>query len=113
MSQYIISVIRTWVPVFVGSLIGWLVSIGIDVPEDARNSLIIAISGVTIAAYYALVRWLEQKFPQVGLLLGYVKQPVYIDPTKTPQDQGDLYGAVTRITGPETTVSGNEKYPLH
>lgn len=102
MSQYIISVIRTWVPIIVGSFIGWLVSLGVEVPENAQNALILAIGGIAIGVYYAVIRWLEQKFPNIGVLLGYVKQPVYIDPKKAPQQQGDLYAEVKKITGPET-----------
>lgn len=107
MSQYVISVIRTWVPVLMGSLAGWLlVTFGIEVPKEAQEELTLLIGGAAIALYYALVRWLEQKFPNVGILLGYIKQPVYVDPKQTPTEQiTKVDAAIVEVA--KTPVSGN------
>lgn len=87
MSQYIVSVIRTWVPIIVGWLVSQLLIIGVVLDEDTSKLLESAISAVTIALYYALARWLETKFPNAGVLLGWIRQPVYVDPKKTPEQQ--------------------------
>jgi len=87
MSQYLVSVIRTWVPIIVGWLVSQLLIIGVVIDDDTSKLLESAISAVTIALYYAAARWLETKFPNAGVLLGYIRQPVYVDPTKTPEQQ--------------------------
>lgn len=87
MSQYLISVIRTWVPVLVGSLLAKLVVIGVVIDDDSSTGLKNAITLLVIGLYYAAIRWLEQKFPRVGIMLGYIRQPVYVDPTKTLTQQ--------------------------
>jgi hypothetical protein len=87
MSQYVVSVIRTWVPIIVGYFIGWLLSLGIEVSEDAQAALTLALGAIATALYYAAVRWLETRFPNAGALLGYIRQPVYVDPTVSPADQ--------------------------
>lgn len=93
MSQYIVSVIRTWVPVIVGYFIGWLLSLGIDVGGEAEAALTLALGAIATSIYYALARWLETKFPSAGILLGYIRQPVYVDPNKTPTEQSEKLGA--------------------
>jgi ABC-type transport system involved in cytochrome c biogenesis permease component len=96
MSQYIVSVIRTWVPIIVGSFIGWLLSLGVEVGEDAQAALTLALGALATALYYAFVRWLETKFPSAGILLGYIRQPVYVDPTRSPAAQSEkLSEAIT------------------
>lgn len=105
MSQYFISVIRTWVPVLIGWALAKLVVVGVIIPDDQSANLKNAVTLLVIGLYYAAVRWLEQKFPRVGILLGYIKQPIYINPSKPPQQQGDVYGEIKKITGPETPVS--------
>lgn len=87
MSQYIVSVIRTWVPIFVGWLVSQLLVIGVVIDGDTSKLLESAISALTIALYYAAARWLETKFPNAGILLGCIRQPVYLDPKKTPSEQ--------------------------
>ena len=67
MNDFLVSLIRTWVPVLVGSLVAM---IGVDI--DAA-----AITGAAVAIYYAVVRALEMRFPQLGILLGRKSQPTY------------------------------------
>lgn len=70
------STIRTFVPILVGSVVGFLVSAGIIVPEELE----LALDGfLTVAAstiYYGAVRLLETKFSDKwGWLLGSPHKP--------------------------------------
>ncbi|MGW5259707.1 hypothetical protein ACWEQG_01950 [Microbispora sp. NPDC004025] len=72
------SIIRTVVPVIVGVLLGWAAKVGLDLPEGPVTELVtVAITGV----YYAVGRWLEQRWPAAGrwlLAAGLTcKQPDY------------------------------------
>lgn len=74
MADFVPSLIRTWVPTAVGAFIVFLADFGVDIgSEDAT----VFFTGLVIGVYYALVRWLEGKFPAVGLLLGSRKTPQY------------------------------------
>lgn len=79
MSNVFVSLIRTWVPVAVGAVIGWFLSLGIfDVSaEDQAKVTAAAVSGA-IVAYHGLVRFLERKWPWFGVFLGSAKQPEYV-----------------------------------
>lgn len=80
MSDFVVSFIRTYVPILVGSLISWLTTKGLTLDETASAGLVVFLTGFLIAAYYGVVRLLEARFPQVGILLGSVKQPEYNEP---------------------------------
>jgi Na+/pantothenate symporter len=88
MSNWFISVVRTVVPTIVGAVIAWLTVHGFDwlnlVAYGDQISAWLVV--VCISLYYALARWLEQKFPQAGILLGYVRKPVYV-PETVPTEQ--------------------------
>jgi hypothetical protein len=72
----IVSLIRTWVPVAVGAVVAWVVrKLGWVTPDTTE--LATAFTAIVIAAYYALARWLEKKWPVLGVLLGIPKQPAY------------------------------------
>lgn len=75
MSDYLASLIRTWVPLGVAVLIAWLSSLGIHVSDDTRSALVSGIGALVAALYYAAVRLLEQRWPWLGLLLGTTKAP--------------------------------------
>ena len=78
MQSLITSYIRTYVPVLVGSLLSYLVTLGVQLDKDAENGLVVALTAFIIGVYYALARTLEKKWPAVGtLLLGSSKQPTY------------------------------------
>jgi uncharacterized membrane protein (DUF441 family) len=80
MSDFVISLIRTWTPVLVGSLLSWLTSKGLEIDPADAAALITALTGIFIAAYYLLARLIEKWFPAIGgLLLGSRKQPEYFD----------------------------------
>lgn len=77
LNDTMISLIRTWVPIAVGAVIAWLTTSGLEVDAETQTSLVIGITGLIQAAYYAVVRILENSFPQAGWLLGKAKAPNY------------------------------------
>lgn len=77
MNNFAVSLIRTIVPIVVGSLVGYLVSLGIELPDGASESLIMSIQALTIALYYMGARWLEHRWPAFGYLLGTKAEPTY------------------------------------
>lgn len=103
MSQYIVSVIRTWVPIAIGWLIGQLFVVGVVLDDDSSEKLKTAVTALVIALYYAAVRWLETKFPNMGVLLGYIRQPVYVDPKQTATAQkAAISQGVTNVAKPSS-----------
>lgn len=75
MNTLVLSLIRTYVPILIGGLVAWLLTIGVDLDAEAQAGLIVALTGVLQAVYYTAVRLLEQRFPGVGVLLGSAKTP--------------------------------------
>lgn len=80
MSNTILSLVRTYVPVAVGALAAWLLSLGVELNPEAQTGLTVFLTGLIIAAYYTLARLAERKWPSLGFLLGSSKQPVYDTP---------------------------------
>ncbi len=82
MNDYFLSLIRTWTPIAVGSVLSWLaVKYGIAVPESISNEVTVGLTAALIAGYYGIVRALERRWPWFGKLLGKAKQPEYV-PTR-------------------------------
>lgn len=77
MTDIAISIIRTVVPALVGALVFALANLGIEVDAEGWTAL---LTSLFIGIYYAIARQLEGRFPQLGWLLGYPKQPTYSDP---------------------------------
>lgn len=79
------SLIRTYVPLLVAYLVGWLASLGISVSDEAQAAIVTAIGTVVAGAYYAIVRVLERRWPALALLLGSRQQPAgYAKPSALP-----------------------------
>lgn len=75
---FVPSLIRTYVPVGISLLAGWLATRwGIVVDDETQAAGVLAFSGLLLAVYYAGVRWLEPRVPAIGWLLGLAKQPAY------------------------------------
>lgn len=74
MGDQITSIIRTVVPVIVGTAISWLARRGIDVDGAAIGQ---ALTVIIIGAYYAAARWAEGRWARAGWLLGAAKVPTY------------------------------------
>ena len=69
-----ISLRRTLVPIVVGYLLGRTARVGLSIPADQLTGVIEAlVTGV----YYSLLRIVELRVPQVGILLGALRQPRY------------------------------------
>src|SRR5699024_7764265 len=74
------SIVRTVVPVIVGAIASYFVTLGVTLQEDVMAALSVIITAAATAIYYIVVRWLEQKFPKLGIL-GYAAVPAgYIPP---------------------------------
>ncbi|MFI6516553.1 hypothetical protein ACIBF1_13425 [Spirillospora sp. NPDC050679] len=70
MDDYVVSLIRTWVPVAIGALVTWLATeTGIVLDESTSAPLTVAAVGIVTAVYYALARLVEQRWPAVGRIL--------------------------------------------
>ena len=80
MSDFLISLIRTWVPYGVALVIGWLVSQGV-IDEETGTEASAAISGGFVllfgSVYYWLVRLIAKRWPAFEWLLGYKTPPTY------------------------------------
>ena len=94
MSTFVTSLIRTIVPMCVGALAAWLLQVGIGLPETAFTALEATLTVGLGAAYYTGVRWLEQRWPAAGWLLGAAVQPVYAG---TGMTRAELEAAIATI----------------
>lgn len=79
MSNFVTSLIRTYVPIAVGAVLSWLAVRGFELDQNATEGLVIFLTGVLQAAYYFVVRWLETRYPQFGVLLGKAREIKYTD----------------------------------
>lgn len=77
MSNFVTSLIRTYVPIVVGAVLGWLVSIGVEGVDQHQAEAVAGAVAFCQAAWYAAARVLEKRFPQFGWLLGVPKNPTY------------------------------------
>jgi hypothetical protein len=77
LSDTITALIRTWVPIGVGSFAAWLVTLGVEFSEAAEAGLIVGVTGLLIGAYYTAVTYLAKKWPGLQILLGAKTAPVY------------------------------------
>lgn len=78
MNSFVISLIRTNVPIGVGSLLAWLAST-LHVVIDPQSQTVFVVLTVSVASsgWYALARLLEHLWPPLGVLLGVPTTPVY------------------------------------
>ena len=84
MTNLAVSRIRTAAPAGVGAVLAWLASLGLRLGAEAEVGLIAFLTALLAAAYYAIVRPLEARWPVLGWLLGFPSQPTY--PETTDQD---------------------------
>ena len=73
------SLIRTYVPIIVGQIAGFLATKGLELDTTTQTALIAFLGGLITAIYYTLVRLLERKYPKLSFLLGSSTQPTYIE----------------------------------
>ncbi|MGI5233785.1 hypothetical protein [Actinoallomurus sp. CA-142502] len=84
------SITRTVVPLIVGHLLAWAAMIGLNLPGGAVTEIVAVI---LTTAYYALARWVEQRWPGLGRVLlsaGLARRqaPLYLPPGATIVIQG-------------------------
>lgn len=79
MSNLIVSYIRQGMTLLIGGAIAWANVNWQWLPVDDIDSVAVAgaMSAVVIGVYYAIVRGLAEKFPQVGFLFGVNSKPLY------------------------------------
>lgn len=77
LSDNVLSLIRTYVPIGVGLVLGWLISHGLTVDPSLQVTLTALITSGASAVYYTLVRALENRWAGFGWLLGAAKAPAY------------------------------------
>lgn len=82
MTDQITSYIRTVVPYIVGSVIAWLATKGYHVSDATMASSTALLTFAVGSVYYIVVRWLEQKSPKLGVLLGVPAKPTYVPEAK-------------------------------
>lgn len=82
------SIVRTIVPLAVGGVLSWVVSLGIPVDPEFEGALTALLTLVLGGLYHLIVRVLEVHVsPRFGWLLGLAQQPVVYakpDATGTP-----------------------------
>jgi len=75
------SIVRTFTPIIVGSVVGWFVTLGVPLDDKFSGLLTLVVSGILSAVYYVAVRLLETYVtPKFGWLLGLAKTPVAYTP---------------------------------
>lgn len=78
LTNYVTSLIRTWVPIGVGLLLTWLGEhFHVVLSGHTSDTLVAVVTAALGAGYYAAVRALEHRFPQLGWLLGAPVKPNY------------------------------------
>lgn len=78
MNNYFTSLIRTVVPGAISAVLAWAAArYDVVVDENTAAGGISFIVTIVLAVYYALVRFLEVRYPKFGWLLGIPKQPGY------------------------------------
>lgn len=75
--DFVISFIRTVIPMVVGALASYMTSKGIELPAEAFAGLVTFLTATLSALYYLIVRWLETKWPAFGWFLGVPGKPKY------------------------------------
>lgn len=77
MNDFIISQIRTAVPLIVGAFVAWLTTKGIKISPADASSVVPVLTALFSGLYYLIVRTLETKLPAAGWLLGIAKKITY------------------------------------
>lgn len=69
------SIVRTIIPLAVGQIVAFVATLGIEVTPDQEAAFTTVLGFVAAALYYLIIRFLEQKFPWMGALLGWATTP--------------------------------------
>lgn len=103
MNQLGPNLIRTYVPAAVGFVTSWLTARGVGVDAATQAQLIAAMTAIFTAAYYTLVRLLEERWPQAGVLLGCKGATTVADAEEWPPQADDTaqWPAPDETQGPQ------------
>ena len=86
-SDFVPSLIRTYVPIGVGMGASWLATKGLNLDPQTSITAVIVLTAVLTALYYTGVRALEHRYPAVGTIflgLGLKSKPAYVKPVESP-----------------------------
>lgn len=101
------SLARTAGQLVTTTLIAWLVSLGVPIPDGLDERLQLLIAGAIMLGVVTAVRWLEtrqgatgwpvlaRRFARVLMLGAGSNRPVYVPPDRTVRATSDLMG--TRV----------------
>ena len=103
LSDYGRSLIRTFVPLVVGSFVAWLATRGVEID---RNTLIGILDPILATAYYAGVRAIEKRWPRAGWLLGAPGAPSYASGGSPSGPSAPIFSAPQ--SGSEAPLAGSE-----
>ncbi|MFC4053095.1 hypothetical protein ACFOY4_25710 [Actinomadura syzygii] len=81
MNDFMVSLIRTWVPVGIGNAPAWL-ALHYGVILDTDTSTKLKLAAAAVAGYYALALAVERRWPGVGrfhVALGLRRTPAAYD----------------------------------
>ena len=74
----LVSLIRTWAPIWAGAVISYLIGLGVGLDTETQAAFVVAFTGLVQSVYYLVARWAEQRVPWLGaILLGSSSQPTY------------------------------------
>jgi hypothetical protein len=80
-NNFVVSLIRTYVPIAVGVVLTWLArKAGIVLDEGTGAMASVVAVAVISAVYYTLARAVEERFPVIGKILvalGFGSAPAY------------------------------------
>lgn len=104
LTNYVTSLIRTWTPIGVGLAATWLAThFNVILTGSTSDAVVAAVTAAAGAGYYATVRALEHRVPQLGWLLGTPAKPDYGQVTAearhAAQDVAD--DVLGNFTGPD------------
>jgi hypothetical protein len=92
------SLVRTYVPIIVGMVLGWLTAHGLGISGSDAISVTAGLTGAIAAAYWLGIRLLEAKWPALGIFLGRAAAPTYGPPAAAAPGAPDRAGG--RHAGP-------------
>lgn len=73
------SLVRTFVPVIVGSVVGWVAVSGVPLDAGVEVGVTTVVTALATGLYYVVARLLETYVaPRFGWLLGKPVAPVYV-----------------------------------
>ena len=81
MTNFVTSLIRTYVPILVGALASYFLTLGLELDANAQLGLVTFLTALLQGGYYLLARILERRYPQLSVLLGSSTQPKYVEPS--------------------------------